>query len=169
MNIKLLLILVTALFCIIAGCDANAENQEAEEQKIDLISDQFPEAQAEIKEVLDGIFQSFVDKDADKLISYHVYGPKFTEFKDSLPRTDSVANEQQERGLIAAISAWEHDVNDLKINVFGEVAVVTFHADFRPTIGDEMMQILGQVTLVFVNTDLGWKITHEHLSPLNVG
>lgn len=167
---KIIPFIILIVLCpIIAGCQQRAEVSETRDQKIDLINHQFPEAQAEIKEVMDGIFQSFRDKDADKLIRYHLYGPKFTEFKDSLPRTDSAANEQHERGMIAAISAWESDMNDLKINVFGEVAVVTFHADFRPTIGDEMMQILGQVTLVFVNTDLGWKITHEHISPLIAG
>lgn len=169
MNKIIPIIILIVLPPIVAVCQQRSEVRETRDQKMDLIQNQFPEAQTEIKEVLDGIFQSFIDKDADRLISYHIYGPKFTEFKDSLPRTDSAANEQHERGLIAAISAWEHDMNDLKISVFGEVAVVTFHADFRPTIGDEMMQILGQVTLVFVNTDLGWKITHEHLSPLIAG
>ncbi|MDZ7692774.1 MAG: nuclear transport factor 2 family protein [Balneolaceae bacterium] len=58
---------------------------------------------------------------------------------------------------------------DLKIDVFGDVAVVTFHADFRPTIGDEIVQIWESTTLVFVKVDGAWKITHEHHSPLNVG
>jgi hypothetical protein len=43
---------------------------------------------------LDGIFKSIQDKDADKLIAYRVYGPKFTEFRDAAPRFNSEENEE---------------------------------------------------------------------------
>lgn len=69
---------------------------------------------------------------------------------------------------MGAISGFDYELGDLKINVFGEVAVVTFHADFRPTIGADVVQIWGSTTLVFVKVDDDWKITHEHHSPLNV-
>ena len=124
-------------------------------------------AQVEIKEVLDGIFKSIQDKDADKLISYHVYGPKFTEFSNGEPRFGSEVNEQNERGFVGAISGFDYELGDLKIDVFGDVALVTFHADFRPKMGEDIMQIWAQITLVFVKTDNTWKITHEHSSPLN--
>lgn len=169
MNIKLNFILIIALFYITAGCDTNAENHESETQNIDLIEDQFEESQAEIQTVLDGIFKAIQDNDADKLISYHIYGPKFTEFRDSEPRYNSQDNEDYERGFVGAISGLAYNLGDLKINVFGDVAVVTFHADFRPTIGDDVLQIWGSTTLVFVKVDGAWKITHEHHSPLNVG
>ena len=169
MNTKLHLILTLALLYITAGCDVNAETNKAEEQHVDLITDQFEESQTEIQTVLDGIFKAIQDKDADKLISYHIYGPKFTEFRDSEKRFNSQDNEDYERGLVGAISGFDYNLGDLKINVFGDVAVVTFHADFRPTIGDDIVQIWGSTTLVFVKVDGAWKITHEHHSPLNVG
>ena len=50
------------------------------------------------------------------------------------------------------------------IDVFGEVAVVTFEADFRPTMQGEVVQIWANVTLVFVRTGGEWKITHEHFT-----
>lgn len=168
MNIKLNIIVFFALIYVIAGCDVNAENRESETEDIDLIEDQFLESQAEIQSVLDGIFKAIQDNDADKLISYHIYGPKFTEFRDSEPRYNSQDNEQFERGFVGAISAFDYNLGDLKIDVFGDVAVVTFHADFRPTIGEDVLQIWGSTTLVFVKSDNGWKITHEHHSPLNV-
>jgi|AntRauTorckE6833_2_1112554.scaffolds.fasta_scaffold11666_2 ketosteroid isomerase-like protein len=164
MNIKLNLILIIALFYITAGCDVNAENHRSE----NLITNQFPEAQAELQAVLDGIFKAIQDKDADKLISYHIYGPKFTEFRDSEQRFNSQDNEDFERGLVGAISGFDYNLGDLKIDVFGEVAVVTFHADFRPTIGEDVLQMWESTTLVFVKVDRAWKITHEHHSPLNV-
>lgn len=169
MNIKTHLILIIALIYITAGCDVNAANHNCEEQNIDLLINQFPNAQAEIQTVLDGIFKAIQDNDADKLISYHIYGPKFTEFRDSEPRFNSEENEEYERWLVGAVSGFDYNLGNLKINVFGEVAVVTFHADFRPTFGDDVVQIWGSTTLVFVKVDGDWKITHEHHSPLNVG
>jgi ketosteroid isomerase-like protein len=168
MQTKLIITLFLALNMFFAGCEENEQVTGNGEENNDIINNEFPESQSEIQEVLNGIFQSIQNKDADKLISYHVYGPKFTEFRDSEPRTGPGANEEYERGLIAAISSFEYDLNDLKIDVFGQVAVVTFHADFRPVIEGNTIQIHGGVTLIFVNTDIGWKITHEHFSPLNI-
>ncbi|WP_147303570.1 nuclear transport factor 2 family protein [Rhodohalobacter sp. SW132] len=167
-NIVAVLIPIAFLVAM-AGCQQGSASGEENIQKPDLINDTFPEAQAEIQEVIDETFQSLIDRDADKLISFHAYGPKFTHFKDGLPREGSEANEKGERDLVAAISDWEYDTNDLKINVFGEVAVVTYHADFRPTIAGEIKQLHYQTTIVLVNTEQGWKITHEHFSPLIEG
>lgn len=133
---------------------------------VELINNPFPQAQAEIKATLDELFKSIQDKDADKLISFHIYGPKFTEFKDSQKRVGSAENKAYERGLVGAISAFDYSLDDLKIDVFGDVAVITFHADFRPTVGGNVGQIRGGVTLIFVKVDNKWKITHEHFSPL---
>lgn len=155
MKTKMTVIAVLIFVLINLGCGA---------QKVDLINDDFPEYQAEIKQVLDGIFQSFRDKDADKLISYHIYGPKFTEFRNDDPRFGSQGNEEYERGFVGAIDAWDYNLGGLKIDVFGEVAVVTFEADFRPTMQGKVHQIWANVTLVFVKTKGTWKITHEHFS-----
>src|SRR5690606_16358961 len=149
------------------GCDKEKQ-VEPENPSVDLINDQFAGAQAEVREVLDGIFGSIQEKDADKLISNHIYGEKFTEFRDSERRTGGAENEQYERGFVGAISAFEYELEDLKIDVFGDVAIATFHADFRPTIGEDTLQIWGSVTLVLVKIGDTWKITHEHFSPLNV-
>ena len=173
MKTKLNLIVLVTLLYITTGCDVNTENHEIETQEVDLVTNQlatneFHVAQAEIQTVLDGIFKAIQDKDADKLISYHIYGPKFTEFRDSQLRFDSQANEEFERGFVGAISGFDYNLGDLKIDVFGNVAVVTFHADFRPTIGGQVIQIWESTTLVFLRVKGEWKITHEHHSPLNV-
>lgn len=118
--------------------------------------------------VLDGIEQSIRDNDMDKLIAFHAYGPKFTEFKNGERRTGSLENEEFERGFLGSftdVEKWELD--DLKIAVYGNVANVTFHADFVPIIEEEKLHMTGQFTLLFVKTPEGWKIVHEHMSPLN--
>jgi ketosteroid isomerase-like protein len=141
--------------------------RDGEEVKVDIVNDEFPEAQAEIQVTLDGIFKSIQDKDADKLISYHIYGPKFTEFRNDGPRFGSEGNEEYERGFVGAISAFDYNLGGLKIDVFGEVAIATFEADFRPTVESQIHQIWANVTLVFVKVNDTWKITHEHFSEFN--
>jgi len=168
MKTKSIVTLLIVMVMIFAGCKEDGEIAESENGNSDVITNTFPEAQLEIQQVLDSIFTSIQNKDADKLISYHVYGPKFTEFRDSAPRFGSAGNEEYERGFVAAISGFEYDLNDLKIDVFGDVAIVTFHADFRPVMEGNTIQIHGGVTLIFVRTESGWKITHEHFSPLNI-
>ena len=54
--------------------------------QVDLVNDEFPEAKQEVMETFMAIAQSIKDGDIDKLISFHAYGPKFTEFKDGAPR-----------------------------------------------------------------------------------
>ncbi|MGB5229044.1 MAG: nuclear transport factor 2 family protein [Eudoraea sp.] len=161
--------LIVLLILFTTGCSDDDAPVVVETATIDLINNTFPEYQAEIQETLDDLFQSIQDKDADKLISFHVYGPKFTEFINGGLRVGSAENEAAERGLVDAISGFEYDLNDLKIDVYGEVAKVTFHADFRPVIGGETYQNNAQITLLFVRIDGLWKITHEHNSPLNIG
>ncbi len=164
MKIKMTITLIVTLTLINIGCQQAEEKKVDTDVVVDIVKDDFPEYQQEIKQVLDGIFQSFKDKDADKLISYHVYGPKFTEYRNDGPRFGSEGNEEYERGFVGAIEDWDYNLNDLKIDVFGEVAVVTFEADFRPTMEAEKVQIWANVTLVFVKTNGAWKITHEHFT-----
>lgn len=161
-----LLAFVTLLFGV--GCSNNDGSRE-ETSKIDLINDTFPEYQEEIKGTLDDLFKSIDEGDADKLISFHVYGPKFTEFKEGGLRVGSAENEAYERGLVGAISGFGYDLGDLKIDVYGEVAKVTFHATFSPVIEGVTYQNQAQITLLFVRVEGAWKITHEHNSPLLAG
>ena len=160
-------ILIVVAFLIFASSGCTREETPVEPvQTADLTTNEFPQAQAEIRETLDAIFESIQQKDADKLISFHQYGPKFTEFKDGERRTGAAENEAYERGLVAAVSAFDYDLHDLKIDVFCNVGKVTFHADFRPTINGQTHQMLSQATLIFVRVGKDWKIVHEHLSPL---
>jgi ketosteroid isomerase-like protein len=162
MKVKLTFALIVSFGILIIGCVK--EEQKIKEEPIDIINDEFPEEQEELQKVLDGIFMSFRDKDADKLISYHIYSSKFTEFRNDASRFGSVGNEEYERGFVGAISAFDYNLGDLKINVFGDMAIATFEADFRPTIAGQVHQIWANVTLVFVKVNDTWKITHEHFS-----
>mgnify|MGYP003670481865 CR=1 FL=1 len=140
---------------------------EVHEVKVDLVNDTFPEAKQEVLETFGAIAQSIKDGDLDKLISYHAYGPKFTEFKNGAPRNGGEANEAHERSVFGAVTeVVKFDAKDLQIAVYGDVANLTFHSDFQLKFGDDLVVVNDQITLLFVKTDNGWKMVHEHHSPL---
>ncbi|MBO6606101.1 YybH family protein [Psychroserpens sp.] len=157
MKSRLKFTLIAAMGLITLSCTA----------QIDLINDEFPEAEQEVMETFGAIAQSIKDKDLDKLISFHAYGPKFTEFKNGEPRNGDKANETHERNVFGSVSeVVKFDANDLKIAVYGDVANVTFHSDFHLKFGEDLIVVNDQITLLFVKTDDGWKMVHEHHSPL---
>lgn len=137
------------------------------ESDTDLINDEFPEAKQKVLETFGAIAQSIKDGDMDKLISFHAYSPKFTEFKNGEPRNGGAANEAHERNVFGSVTeVVKFDANDLKIAVYGEVANLTFHSDFHLKFGEDLVVVNDQITLLFVNTTDGWKMVHEHHSPL---
>ena len=136
---------------------------------IDLVNTDFPEEEQEVMETFGAIAQSIIDGDMDKLISFHAYGPKFTEFKNGDPRNGSEANEAYERSVFGSITeVVKFDAKDLQIAVYGEVANLTFHSDFQLKFGDDLVVVNDQITLLFVKTNDGWKMVHEHHSPLKM-
>jgi len=136
--------------------------------QVDLINDEFPVAKQEVLETFGAIAQSIKDGDLDKLIAFHAYGPKFTEFKNGEPRNGDEANETHERNIFGSVTeVIKFDANDLQIAVYGEVANLTFHSDFHLKFGEDLVIVNNQITLLFVKTKEGWKMVHEHHSPLN--
>lgn len=166
MKTRLVCTLIALGFFVMA-CQQKEAKSEVTEVKVDLINDEFPEAEQEVMETFGAIAQSIKDGDIDKLISFHAYGPKFTEFKGGEPRNGSEGNESHERNVFGSVTeVVKFDAKDLKIAVYGEVANLTFHSDFELKFGEDLVVVNDQITLLFVKTDEGWKMVHEHHSPL---
>ena len=180
-NLKITLIILLSMF--ISGCSQDNLQEQIPEaidhsfsktkvkkkKKIpDLITPEFSKAKLEVQETFGAIAQSIIDGDMDKLISFHAYGSKFTEFKNGEPRNGGDANETYERNVFGSISeVLKFEANDLQIAVYGEVANLTFHSDFHLKFGDNIEIVHDQITLLFVKSKKGWKMVHEHHSPLN--
>ena len=157
MRTKLTFTLIMIIGLLLTSCKA----------KSDLINDEFPEAKQEVINTFVDIAQSIKDGDMDKLIAFHAYSPKFTEFKNGEPRNGGAANESHERSVFGAVTeVVKFDAKDLQIAVYGDVANLTFHSDFQLKFGNDLVVVNDQITLLFVNTDDGWKMVHEHHSPL---
>lgn len=168
MNTKLVFIWILIIAGFIVGCD-DGDNYtiDCEDVKIDLIGTEFPEAKEEVMNTFGEIAKSIIDGDMDKLISFHAYGPKFTEFKNGEPRNGGDANEGYERSVFGSVTeAVKFDAKDLKIAVYGDVVNLTFHSDFQLKFRDDLVVVNDQIILLFVKTNQGWKMVHEHHSPL---
>ncbi|WP_405397071.1 YybH family protein [Maribacter sp. Asnod2-G09] len=165
MKTKLTLVVLMISGILLTGFSTKTESHDA---KIDLINEEFPEAKQEVLETFGAIAQSIKDGDMDKLISFHAYGPKFTEFKNGEPRNGDVATEAHERTVFGSVTeVVKFDAKDLQIAVYGDVANLTFHSDFDLKFGEDVVIVNDQITLLFVRTTDGWKMVHEHHSPLN--
>lgn len=139
-------------------------------QSNDGIMTEYPEEKAEIMQTWNEIVESVKSGDIDRLISFHAYSPKFTEFKQGAPRNGAEENEAFERGVFGSVSeVLKMDANDIKVAVYhGNVAVVTFHSDFHLQFEEEAAVVNDQISLVFAKNNSGdWKIVHEHHSPLS--
>ncbi|WP_204345100.1 YybH family protein [Psychroserpens algicola] len=165
MNTKLAVVLMMIFSIIIIGCDNEDDNNQINNR--DIITYEFPEEKQEVMDTFGAIAQSIIDGDMDQLISFHAYSPKFTEFKNGEPRNGAAANEAHERNVFGAVTeVVKFDANDLQIAVYGDVANLTFHSDFHLRFGDDLVIVNDQITLLFVKTSNGWKMVHEHHSPL---
>ena len=169
MKTKLTFALIMIFGFLTTGCKQEEKKVEVEEVKIDLINDEFPDAEIEIIAFMDELAQIIKNNEVDKLISLHAYGPKFTGFSKGKKRVGSVENEKNERAMFENPGELvEFNYDDLKIAVYGDVANVTFHSDFQFKFGEDLAVVNNQVTLLLVKTNAEWKFVHEHHSPLKM-
>ena len=165
MKTKLTVVLIMILAIVITGCDK--DDEAVQPISVDIINYEFPEAKQEVMETFGAIAQSIIDGEIDDLIAFHGYSSKFTEFKNGEPRNGAAANEAHERSVFGSVTeVVKFDALDLKIAVYGEVANLTFHSDFHLMFGEDLVIVNDQITLLFVKTNNGWKMVHEHHSPL---
>jgi ketosteroid isomerase-like protein len=160
--------MMALIVCVlyIAGCDNNDDEQKPNEPPLDLINPEFLAAKQEVIETWDAIEQSLRDGDMDKLISFHAYSPKFTEYINGESVKDGAANETYERAAFGAVTeVVKFDTEDFKVAVYGDVANMTFQSDFHLKFGADLVIVNEQTSLLFVRTTNGWRIVHEHHSP----
>ena len=201
MKTKLVLPVILISFLLLIGCSNNDENVLESESILSKSSsllksssssksssnDQiFPQAQQEVMETFGAIAESITagagmgydGEYMDQLISFHAYGPKFTEFNDG-KLYDSAGNEHNERTLFGenvaqgGVRHFGAIPGTLKVAVYyGNVANLTFISDFHLKFAGEAEEvplhaINNLITLLFVKTNGEWKMVHEHHSPSN--
>ena len=133
----------------------------------DLAIEPFPEHQREVESAIRDLLAAASRKDFERLEAMHLYGPKFSKWDGrKRERSDAEATRREERAGIEPLDAFRPHVEDLKIDVFGETAVATFVMPFEVVAGGQTAQRVTQATLVWLKTPSGWKVVHEHFTPM---
>ncbi len=146
----------TGLWIFISACN--------QPQK-DFIKETYPEEQAKIAQSIEDIFQAGKAKDFVTLEGFHLNSPKFTKYDNDSPlRQDYAQNTEYEKATFSAVDSFNYKINELKVDVFGNVAIATFVMPFDAVMQGTKLIDTARSTLVFVNDAGKWKITHEHFS-----
>jgi ketosteroid isomerase-like protein len=130
--------------------------------------DTFPLKQAAVAKAVHDVFEAAERGDANRLEALHLYGPKFTKFDDipASTRQDASTTRENERIALSRLGSFSATVQDLKVDVFGSVAVATFLLRYSFETPDVSGSSSARSTMVFVETAGAWRIVHEHFSRL---
>jgi ketosteroid isomerase-like protein len=123
-------------------------------------------AQAEIHATIEAIVSDAEAANLEGLMSSHLDSPMFSKFGPrTFERQDVTSTNASEAAFFGSIANYKQEIRDLKIDVFGDVGIATFypHVSFEQD-GQEKFAS-GRQTFVFLKTDDGWKLVHEHGTP----
>ncbi|TQN43146.1 ketosteroid isomerase-like protein [Blastococcus colisei] len=126
------------------------------------------EARRAIERRLDEILVAVQAVDMGRLTDFHLDSPKFSKFNDLPPweRQDFATAMRLEAEEFRSVSDIHGAFDDVKIDVFGPVAVVTAVFAFEAMAEGDRVASRTRVTAVMVDDGGDWKIAHEHLSDL---
>lgn len=151
------------LFVLLFAHSFFACNKDTEH---DLINDPFPEAQAELREVVNAIVQDAETANIEGLQDAHLNSNKFTKFGPrKFDRQDVISTNKSETAFLGSVSDYKLEIKDLKIDVFDDVGIVTYYPHISYTLDGQVKKGSGRQTLVFLKTEKDWKIVHEHGTP----
>ncbi len=129
----------------------------------DLINDPFTESQAELRRVVDSIANDVMTANIEGLQDIHLKSDKFTKFGPrSFDRQDVESTNESEAAFFSSVSNMNYEVKDLKVDVFGDIGIVTYYPHVSFERDGQENRASGRQTLVFLKTEAGWKIVHEH-------
>lgn len=131
----------------------------------DLAHYTFPEAQAEIQETLNAIINDVETANVQGLRDSHLNSDKFTKFGGTFERINVDQCNEGEIAGVTSVQDLKFEMKDRKIDVFGDVAIMTCYNHFTVRDDGELKSDVARNTLVFLNTADGWKIVHEHVTP----
>ncbi|HXW37957.1 MAG TPA: nuclear transport factor 2 family protein [Nitrososphaerales archaeon] len=126
----------------------------------------------EVAKVIVAFFEAGKNKDLPHLGDFHSDRGSFTKFDENPPYTRQNSEEAfvYEQASFANISDYSYELVDLRIDVFGAVAVATFYLSTKGMFVNDYsfegstVSSRSRVTMVLVDTGAGWRIAHEHFS-----
>jgi len=123
-------------------------------------------AEAAVRNLMLGLDDLVNAGDFDGLTEGHLQSPKFSKLVANHGREDFDAMMAHELSILTTVSDFSIDFHDLKIDVFGPVAIASSPALYSWTeASGERNERELLATMIWVLTPDGWKIAHEHNSP----
>lgn len=151
------LVYIAAFLYLLSSCTDNEINRK------EIIEDQFVTSQLEIKETIYSIIRDAEDANVEGLKSAHLEIAKFSKFGPrNFERQDIKSTNETEEAFFTSISDYKQIIRDLKIDVFDDMAIATYYPDVSYIQNGETKTGTGRQTFVFLKTESGWKLVHEH-------
>jgi ketosteroid isomerase-like protein len=125
-----------------------------------------------IEGLITAFFEAGKNKDLTSLADFHTSQDTFSKFDENPPftRQDSEDAFVYEQAAFANISDYSYNIGDLRIDLFGDVAVATFYLTYSGMFVNDYsfegspVGSKARVTMVIARTPKGWRIAHEHFS-----
>jgi len=126
----------------------------------------------DVESTIRSFFEAGKNKDLSSLGDFHASRDSFTKFDENPPYTRQNSEEAfvYEQAAFANISDYNYKLDDLRIDLLGDVAVATFYLAYSGMFVNDYsfegspVGSRARVTMVLTRGPRGWKITHEHLS-----
>jgi ketosteroid isomerase-like protein len=117
-----------------------------------------------ISDIEKSIVKYFNEKNVNGILSFFI--KKFVGFSST--RHDRLTNLGQLRKTFLYYlkegDKVTYSINDLKVHIYGELALATFYWKVTIRKGKKIKSVNGRGSHVFMMQDEGWKIVHEHYS-----
>jgi len=160
--LRINLLAILSFIFVAISCQQTRESTDSSSSAASL------EVEKELRGVVMKIWEDAVNGDTSALKAVHLNSPKFTKFGPRIAeRQDVESTIKTETEHFSSLTDPNFEVEDLKVDVFGDVAVTTFYNSYSFIKNNIRVKGKGRVTLVFLRTEEGWKIIHEHSSPFN--
>ena len=126
----------------------------------------------EVTALIFAFFETGKNKDLPSLESFHSAPDNFSKF-DENPHYTRQNSEQAfvyEQAAFANISDYSYALDDLRIDLLGDVAIATFYLSYSGIFVNDYsfegspVSSKARATMVLSRSDKGWRITHEHIS-----
>ena len=127
-----------------------------------------------IKKAVYKAFEIGKSKDLQSIQSMHYNDKRFSKFGDIPPymRMDYSEACMHEELYFASVSDYNFKIEDLKVDLFGDVGIATFLIEHTGMLVDDYsftgrtMSVKSRATMVFQKKGSEWLIIHEHFSKI---
>lgn len=126
----------------------------------------------DVEALIRAFFDAGRDKNLTTLADFHGPRDQFTKFDENPPYTRQNSEEAflYEQAAFANISDYAYSIDDLRIDLFGDMAVATFYLSYSGMFVNDYsfegspVRAKARVTMALARSPKGWRMVHEHLS-----